>query len=63
MKYRNVEWISFEYLRIKVIVFIKNMKIIVEIYNIVYNVSLYVCVGILKFWIRKRVIKDFCLNV
>lgn len=63
MKYRNVEWISFEYLRIKVIVFIKNMRIIVEIYNIVYNVNLYVWVGILKFWIRKRVIGDLCLNV
>lgn len=39
------------------------MKTTAEIHNIVYIVNSYVCVGILKSWIRKRVIKDFCLNV
>lgn len=63
MKYRNAEWTSLEHLRIKVTAPTKNTKTTAEIHNIVYNVSSYVCVGILKSWIRKRVIKDFCLNV
>lgn len=63
MKYRNAEWTSLEHLRIKVTAPTKNMKTTAEIHNIVYIVNSYVCVGILKSWIRKRVIKDFCLNV
>lgn len=63
MKYRNVEWISLEHLRIKVTAPTKNMRTTAEIHNIVYNVSSYVWVGILKSWIRKRVIRDLCLNV
>lgn len=63
MKYRNAEWTSLEHLRIKVTAPTKNMKTTAEIHNIVYIVNSYVCVGILKSWIRKQVIKDFCLNV